>query len=708
MQETPEPLKTSNHLFSVNFDLGFSLESSEDEADAPASPPPKKQASLPGVSDSSTPHKRFIPTCAVSPDHPSLQITSGREALLSPITPTGPLQTLQSGSLKRRRLNVIDSPPKPECDSDSEDDVVLHKRKIQNKVNPLSSPDASKISSDVDSPLVERRRRISALNTSDVTKDDAAADDDDDFQSESRLTRRPAAPAACRRRVKPAKHKTCVFMKGRQFLDEEAELSEDEEGISSDEEDGEDLNQSLDGFVVDNSHYSQELNDSEMQGVYMKSVRSPAVQGKFKMSYRNQHNMDIFSQLPEMDETYAEDSFVVGSDVEEPDSDEEEDEGVELLPEASYVGGRRQYATRRRVFLHKAKAAAAGVESPPRTTTARSKRSRVIRVQDSSDEEEHEETGLTTGGCEVRLLANIPQEEPSVQKDASSASSTIASKVSLLRNAQRRSPSEEQLNQRHQQRIENQHLLSDELDFVSKVPFSSTKPSEPHAAASSEPQASSSTNSSASPGSVSILVDILVCSLDASYFIVSNRMAVEKLSQSDLAAMQNRKRLADRVNSLQRLFERVCLIVEKDRTKAGEASRPFQRTRYYDSMLAALVRSGIRLLWSDGAEETAALLVELSRVEHRKGHRIAVPLEVKGQRREQALQLYSGLPSVNYAQALNLSHNFRTIAQLVNSSVEAIQKGGCMSRTRAEEIYRFLRYSCDSFLIKTSKAGKNS
>lgn len=153
-------------------------------------------------------------------------------------------------------------------------------------------------------------------------------------------------------------------------------------------------------------------------------------------------------QLPEMDETYAEDSFVVGSDVEEPDSDEEEDEGVELLPEASYVGGRRQYATRRRVFLHKAKAAAAGVESPPRTTTARSKRSRVIRVQDSSDEEERGETGLTTGGSEVRLLANIPQKEPSVQKDGSSASSTIASKVSLLRNAQRRSPSEEQLNQR--------------------------------------------------------------------------------------------------------------------------------------------------------------------------------------------------------------------------------------------------------------------
>lgn len=39
------------------------------------------------------------------------------------------------------------------------------------------------------------------------------------------------------------------------------------------------------------------LSDSEMHGVYLKSVRSPVVQGKFKMSYRNHNNMDIFSQV---------------------------------------------------------------------------------------------------------------------------------------------------------------------------------------------------------------------------------------------------------------------------------------------------------------------------------------------------------------------------------------------------------------------------
>lgn len=98
----------------------------------------------------------------------------------------------------------------------------------------------------------------------------------------------------------------------------------------------------------------------------------------------------------------------------------------------------------------------------------------------------------------------------------------------------------------------------------------------------------------------------------------------------------------------------------------GEASRPFQRTRYYDSILAALVRTGVRLLWSDNAEESAALLADLARLEQRKGQAIAVPMEVKGQHRQQALQLYLSLPSVNYVQALSMSHNFRSIAQLVN------------------------------------------
>lgn len=111
-------------------------------------------------------------------------------------------------------------------------------------------------------------------------------------------------------------------------------------------------------------------------------------------------------------------------------------------------------------------------------------------------------------------------------------------------------------------------------------------------------QDSTVSGSSAATGAVHILVDsrcissgvdlmtslrqrhaaaVHVCSLDASYFIVSNRMAVDRHGQSDLATMQNRKRLVEKVTGMQRLFERVCLIVEKDRTKPGQRTRRFVR-----------------------------------------------------------------------------------------------------------------------------------
>ncbi|KAM9341532.1 Fanconi anemia group M protein [Symphorus nematophorus] len=808
VQHNSELFNSVHDIFSVNFDLGYSLEDSEEEEveDVPAlctSPQPKKQI----ISNSSTPYNSFhVPRMPLqssesrlstpqmlsehrkrgtsSPLLASPLMTKGG-ALPSPITSpgarrevmadyAGPRTSSLCSSLKWRRLEghiaeaektpgvengscqksvcVADSPPYAvECFSDSEDEVVVHKRRHQNKVNPLSSPEVSKICSDVDSPVVVNRRRVAALNTSDEMEGEAVSDDD--FQNESVFACRPVA--AERQQVHQGKAKHAVRRKGREFLDEEAELSEENDGadVSSDEEDGIEQNHSLEGFVVDNTHVSQGLNESEMQGVYLKSVRSPAVQGKFKMSYRNQHKMDIFSQVPEMDETYAEDSFVVGSEVEELESSEEEAEDIELMPEDSYVDGKRQYATRRRVFLHKARArAGAGAKtttSGPSEQKAgmKTKGTRVIRISDSSEEEETEEVGkkrslIIGGGVAAPLWPKEAQQSSRPQQQqktsskpscSSSSSSAIVSEVSLLSKAQRCSVNEEQQNERCRQRLEKQHLVSDELDFE-KSDLSFKKQPQPLPATSSVAQKFSAQDSSvnefsAPSGPVYILADsrcissgvelmtslrqrhaatVHVCSLDGSYFIVSNRMAVERHSQSDLASMQNRKRLAERVTSLQGLFERVCLIVEKDRTKPGEASRPFQRTRYYDSTLTALVQTGVRLLWSDGAENSAGLLADLARLEQRKGQGIIVPLEVKGQHRQQALQLYLSLPSISYVHALNMSHNFRSIAQLINSSVEAIQKGGCMSPSRAEEIYRFLRYSCDSFLVATTKTGKNS
>ncbi len=84
-------------------------------------------------------------------------------------------------------------------------------------------------------------------------------------------------------------------------------------------------------------------------------------------------------QIPEQDETYGEDSFVVDGSEDESGGDDEE--RVEVVHEDSYVDGRKQYATRRRVQIRQIRA-----------ENGTSKRSRIVRLQDSSEEEEETES----------------------------------------------------------------------------------------------------------------------------------------------------------------------------------------------------------------------------------------------------------------------------------------------------------------------------
>lgn len=124
--KSPESFDSSRDLFPVNFDLGYSLEESEDEDEPeaitapcmPASSPPNKQpdsTTLPAVSHSFTPCSSFaeqrIPALCSEPKLSTPQILSRcttykSPALPSPIASPGARRTLQHGppsGLKRRR-----------------------------------------------------------------------------------------------------------------------------------------------------------------------------------------------------------------------------------------------------------------------------------------------------------------------------------------------------------------------------------------------------------------------------------------------------------------------------------------------------------------------------------------------------------------------------------------------------------------------------
>ncbi|XP_016339921.1 Fanconi anemia group M protein isoform X4 [Sinocyclocheilus anshuiensis] len=655
----------SQDFFSVNFELGFDSEEEEPTdlgaADVTASavkaPPVGGNLALlrsersPLVSDQC----RTRPS-ASTPNHTILP-PLGRRAEDQPRSRPSALRSAHTTPQRRPSCTGVLS-------SDSEDETNLRTHKI----NPVFSPEQSKIWSDVDSPVQARRKCAAALNTSEDSDGDLLSDID--FQDVSLHQPRAVEPRHVR---KPHK----VRREGRQFLDEEAELSEDED-VSSDEDEGDEQNHSLQGFVVNTTQCSQGLNDSEMQAFYLKSVRSPAVQNQVRMTYKPKHSVDIFSQIPEQDETYGEDSFVVhGSEDEEGESGGDE-EPVEVIHEDSYVDGRKQYATRRRVQIR-------GVQSE---RNGKSKRSRIIRVQDSSEEEEEEQTG------------------------------SVFTDLQRLQSASRPTDRDD----RKRQRLSDQAALSEELDFLPEKQGTAVTAQTQIPPAADTPLRVLVDSRCISGGSevVSRLrlrhgLQVHVCSLISSDFIVSNRMAVERQSESELTSVQNRRRLQDRMQRLQAAFERVCLIIERDRSKPGETVRVFQRSRCYDGTLAALVKAGVRLLVSNGPDDSAALLTELAQVERRKGEAISVPLEVKGHR-QQALQFYLTLPHVSYVSALNMCHHFSSVSHMINRcahshlmllnrrcalliSVDELQASAHMSHSRAEDVYRCLRYSCDSALM---------
>ncbi|NWX77316.1 FANCM protein, partial [Alca torda] len=637
--------------------------------------------------------------------------SSAVDALDSPL---GRTETLEDTTLRSSRVS-----PAAGTSSESEEEIVFQ-RKNRKKKNVLKSPDGMN-DSDFESPIRAIRKRRQPLNM--VSKCfDVSSDDSMDFQKNSRRTRSSSSAARNTNQLRSTKRQ--------KFLDEEAELSQqDADDVSSDESDDteKELNSSLAQFLNDDVEITQVLNDCEMKGVYLKSVRSPALGNRYKMVHREFNAMEIFSQIPEQDQTYAEDSFCVGEEEEETCkkselSEEEMCVNFDLLNNESFVSGKKQYLTRRRKKLNQAR-----MEENYSIPTQKKKPSRIIVLSDSSGEEtsvSNEKPTKTDCSSAGQENAELPKSLPSV---CSAQCTKTAGETSVHQSAETKS----------EMLLGLKASVSELLDFHTDHQVGSTR--FPPAVASSDSgkedlQAPTEVgvNSKQGPSSpllsrdpleknspLVILVDsreissgaevisalkavhrvkVQVCSLSSSDYVVSNRMAVERKFLSELLNSVNRNKVTQRLQRLQSMFERICVIVEKDRIKSGETTRFFQRTQYYDSVLSALVQAGVRILFSSCQEETAGLLKDLALVEQRKGAAIRVPTEVEGHKREM-LNFYLSIPNLSYLAALNVCHHFDSVKKMVNSSPLDIAAGAQVSQQKAEEIYRYLHYRFDTQML---------
>nr|XP_009941669.1 PREDICTED: Fanconi anemia group M protein [Opisthocomus hoazin] len=601
--------------------------------------------------------------------------------------------------------------------SDSEEEIVFQ-RKNRKKKNVLESPDVMN-DSDFESPVRAVRKRRYPLHMSEVSSDDSM-----DFHKNSSRTTHSSPAASDKKQPRSTKRQkvrsnfTCKNA-ARQFLDEEAELSQqDADGVSTDESDGaeDELNSSLAQFLNDDAEVTQVLNDCEMKGVYLKSVRSPALGNRYKMVHREFNNMAIFSQVPEQDQTYAEDSFCVGEEEEETckkseSSEEEVCVNFDLLNNESFTSGRKQYLTRRRKKLNQAR-----MEENCSVPVQKKKPSRIIVLSDSSGEETSvsSEKPMKTDCCWAEQEhAKLPKSLPSA---SSAQHKKMAGEIGGPQSAESKS----------EMLLGLEASVSDLLDFHPERRVRST--CVPPAVTAADPGREGLQAPAEQKPSLCVLADsreissgaavisalkavhgvkVQVCSLSSSDYVVSNRMAVERKLLSELLNSVNRSKVAQRIQRLQSMFERICVIVEKDRIKPGETSRFFQRTQYYDGVLSALVQAGVRILFSSCQEETAGLLKDLALVEQRKNAAIRVPTEVEGHRRDM-LNFYLSIPNLSYVAALNMCHYFDSVKRMANSPPPDIAAGAQVGPQKAEEIYRYLRYGFEAQMLPENLGAKGS
>ncbi|NXT96510.1 FANCM protein, partial [Anhinga rufa] len=455
-------------------------------------------------------------------------------------------------------------------------------------------------------------------------------------------------------------------------------------------------------------------------------------------------------QIPEQDQTYAEDSFCVREEEEETcrkseSSEEEVCVNFDLLNNESFTSGRKHYLTRRRKKLDEIR-----VEENCSVPVQKKKPSRIIVLSDSSGEEtgvSDEKPRKTDCLWAEQENAKSPKSLPSV---STAPHKNIAGEMGVHQSGESKS----------EMLLGLKASVSETLDFhpdhqvrSARLPLAVSScdsgkedlqaPTEVESSvknacrSTSVPPCSASTNPSTAPALLShdplekkpplcILVDsceissgaevvsslkavhgvrVQVCSLSSCDYIVSNCMAVERRYLSELLNPVNRSKVTQRIQRLQSMFQRICVIVEKDRIKTGETSRFFQRTQYYDGVLSALVQAGVRILFSSCQEESAGLLKDLALVEQRKNAAIRVPTEVGAHKRE-VLSFYLSIPNLSYLAALNMCHSFGSVKKVANSSPRDIAAGAHVTLQKAEEIYRYLHYGFDVQMLPENLCAK--
>ncbi|XP_062593616.1 Fanconi anemia group M protein-like [Saccostrea cucullata] len=681
---------------------------------------------------------------------------------------------------RKRKAVILDSPVTPLTQKQTVDyfETPLKPEDVQSGLNPVTHDDfVTPIKSNLkktvnfDSSCEKSIQKKGSHAVSFALPPDFS--DDDDFEVDITALKKSVQNKHCNKKGKNPMKKASKEAKGRksksplaaEFLEVEAEVSDEEVEYSCDEEEGSDMDHYEDSFIGDATQLSQRSSDN-MQAIYLKSVKSPPVRGRFKLSSHH-YNMDVYSQAPPEEESqYLEDSFVVDEEEEEEEEDSIMHDSVDEVTmlnvsELSCVGRRTRWS----------KPVKRTVGTVQQKNEGGSKRRRIKVLEDSSSDGEnaHNSSFENVDISHIKrksrkaLLSSSSEEEVPAQvtktnKENLTLLKESNNKVSSHRNDNsigtsltsnttlKTSPSiietlasrKNILSKEEQQRLERLQKQKEKQDEFRRkmaekkaaearnvVKCDSDNPGRRSIVSSTGLILDSSSIATVNKEKPIILVDsreingcqeiiselrfqhgitVKTAQLTSCDYIVSNRMGVDRQQWSEFTNGSRKDKLLERVTALCDLFDKPALIIEKDHVKADDknSSKPLHWTKYVEKTLVHLLRSKVTLYFTDHQKDTARVLSEICRLEARKNADIGAPTDLD-ETSQAELRFYVSIPGLSYISALNLCHNYKSIRGFIVSDITQIMANGCLSKERASRIKDYLQRKFDPQMLPSGR-----
>lgn len=552
------------------------------------------------------------------------------------------------------------------------------------------------------------------------------------------------------------------------FLDAEAAVSGSDDASSDEEDMNFDLMDA--SFINDATQLSQTMG-IDSRAMYLQSVRSPGwgvkAQGtRYKLSHRSHaDNDDVFSQEPEDESGYLQDSFCVDSDQPEKSGSEAEITKIESTDDDLFTPPRTRHAIEPSASLNDG------------STIKRKKRKRIVQLMSSSDEDcQVDDMACRNRPCMTRCSSAIMDRSWSCVTKTGGSSIPGGDVQSYKTKLTTRNPSTSKsqptmttpkyspIGQNWNGNITldtRSPLMSQGNTTLSNKGFASPAAhvhlnvtnqgnhhlTTGHVTATVRPNVSCDSRLSAASnhsiastdvcdkrGKLVVFVDSrevncaqdlmsslrlkhdlhpVVRQLESCDYIVSARLAVERKLLSDFTNGTNKPKLIERIQSLCQAYERPCLIVETDRQNRHSnqtTHKPLLKSRDVERTLACLAQSHVKILFSQSQDETADLLAELCRSEDKKNVALRLERASLTTGEEQVLEFYLSLPKMTSAAAVSALTSYNTLSRFLHSSPASVSWNSLVSQSKVEEIRKFVKHKFDIQMMpcrKLARTGSN-